>query len=91
MDQVAGLFATASRTIGLAKGDVRKIAIARRPQTETAVPPEWMATELHLGTWTNVSNLLAQPDGFNQPNRTEPVSKVRTPLRRSKASLKKKR
>jgi hypothetical protein len=32
-------------------------------RTETAVTLKWMATELHMGAWANVSNLLAQPPG----------------------------
>jgi hypothetical protein len=53
-----------------AKGDGRKIRIARRLRAETAVTLKWIATELHMGTWTNVANRLstdsAQPD--NQPD-----------------------
>lgn len=46
-----------------AKGDARKIRIARRLRTETAVTLKWIAAALHMGTWTHVSNLLAQPPG----------------------------
>jgi putative transposase len=41
------------------KGDIGKIRIAQRLRAETAVTLKWIATELHMGTWTNVSNLLA--------------------------------
>ena len=41
-----------------AKGDSRKIYIARRLRTETAVTLKWIAKELHMGTWTHMSNLL---------------------------------
>lgn len=41
------------------KGDPRKIRIAQRLRAETAVTLKWIATELHMGAWTNVSNLLA--------------------------------
>jgi hypothetical protein len=44
-----------------AKGDARKIRIARRLRTKTAVTFKWIAAALHMGTWTHVSNLLAQP------------------------------
>ena len=44
-----------------AKGDARKIRIARRLRAETAVTLKWLAAELHMGTWTHVSNLLAKP------------------------------
>jgi putative transposase len=43
-----------------AKGDSRKVQIARRLRTETAVTLKWIAKELQMGTWTYVSNLLAQ-------------------------------
>ena len=55
---------------GRAKGDVRKIRIARRLRAETAVTLRWIATELRMGTWTPVANRLSdnseQPD--NQPD-----------------------
>ena len=47
-----------------AKGDVRKIRIARRLRKETAVTLKWIAAELHLGNWPHLSNLLAQPPEF---------------------------
>ena len=42
-----------------AKGDVRKVRMARRWRAETAVPLKWIAHELHMGTWTHVSNWLS--------------------------------
>jgi hypothetical protein len=52
-----------------AKGGGRKLRIARRLLAETAVTLQWIAAELHLGTWTNGANRLstdsAQSD--NQP------------------------
>jgi hypothetical protein len=49
------------------KGDARKIRIARRLRTETAVTLKWIAAELHMGMWSHVSNLLAQsPNPINQ-------------------------
>ena len=52
---------TAAELAQRAKGDVRKIKIARRLREETAVTLKWIAAKLHMGTWTHVSNLLAQP------------------------------
>jgi hypothetical protein len=43
-----------------AKGDARKIRMAQRLSAETAVTLKWIAAELRMGTWTHVSNLLAQ-------------------------------
>ena len=42
-----------------AKGDVRKVRMARRLRAETAATLKWIANELHMGTWTHVSNLLS--------------------------------
>jgi hypothetical protein len=41
-----------------AKGDVRKVHIARRLRSETAVTLKWIAQNLHMGVWTYVSNQL---------------------------------
>jgi putative transposase len=41
------------------KGDPAKIQIAQRLRAETAVTLKWIAQELHMGSWSNVSNLLA--------------------------------
>ena len=41
------------------KGEVRKIARARRLRAETTVTLQWIATHLHLGTWTHVANRLS--------------------------------
>ena len=77
---------------GRAKGDVRKIRIARRLRAETAVTLKWIATELHMGTWTPVANRLSdnseQPD--NQPDLNLCQKYGATPLRvqRGRAQLK---
>ncbi len=42
-----------------AKGDVRKVRLARRLRAETAATLKWIATELHMGTWTHVANRLS--------------------------------
>jgi hypothetical protein len=39
------------------KGDPEKIALARRLRAETAMSLKWIARELHMGSWTYVSNL----------------------------------
>jgi REP element-mobilizing transposase RayT len=43
----------------LRKGDPVKVAIAQRLRRETTVTLAWIANQLHMGTWTYVSNLLA--------------------------------
>ena len=40
------------------KGDKIKVALARRLREETAVSLRWIAENLHMGTWTHVSNRL---------------------------------
>ena len=42
------------------KGDAAKVALARRLREETAVSLKWIAENLHMGTWTHVSNRLYQ-------------------------------
>ena len=54
-----------------AKSDARKIRIARRLRTETAVTLKWIAAELHMGKWTHVSNLLSQSQHANCQNQIE--------------------
>lgn len=61
----------AAELVQRARGDVRKICIAHRLRAETAVTLKWIAKELHMGTWTHVSNLLAQPPHANVSNQTE--------------------
>ncbi len=41
------------------KGDPKKVRIARRLRGETTMTLKWVARELHMGAWTNVSNLLS--------------------------------
>jgi hypothetical protein len=41
-----------------AKGDKEKVALARRLRAETTMTLRWIASRLHMGTWTYVSNLL---------------------------------
>jgi hypothetical protein len=40
------------------KGDPAKVALAQRLRQETAVSLKWIADNLHMGTWTHVSNRL---------------------------------
>lgn len=42
---------------GLKRSDVRKAAIARTVRERTAVPLQWLAKRLHMGTPMNVSRL----------------------------------
>ena len=43
-----------------AKGTPEKVAIAWRLRRETTMTLKWIATELRMGAWTHVSNLLSQ-------------------------------
>jgi putative transposase len=45
------------------KGDAQKVALARRLRGETAVSLRWIAENLHMGTWTHVSNRLYHAPG----------------------------
>jgi hypothetical protein len=42
------------------KSDAKKVLLARRLRSETAVSLKWIAARLHMGTWTHVSNLIRQ-------------------------------
>jgi hypothetical protein len=42
------------------KGDGRKVSLAARLRRETTMSLKWIANELHMGSWTYVSNLLNQ-------------------------------
>ena len=41
------------------KGDKNKVAMAQRLRRETTMTLQWIAKRLRMGSWTNVSNLLA--------------------------------
>jgi putative transposase len=43
-----------------AKGDVKKVQIAQRLRQESTMSLKWIAARLEMGTWTHVSNRLAQ-------------------------------
>ena len=62
---------TGAELVQRAKGDARKIRIAHRLREETAVTLKWIATELHMGSWTNVSNLIARAQASASINQTE--------------------
>ena len=51
-----------------AKGDARKIRIAQRLRTETAVTLKWIAAELYMGTWTHVAKRLQIAKALNESN-----------------------
>ena len=40
------------------KGDPRKVKLAARLRAETTVTVKWIATRLHMGTWTHLNHLL---------------------------------
>jgi putative transposase len=40
------------------KGDLKKVAIARKLRQETTMTLKWIAARLKMGTWTNVTNRL---------------------------------
>jgi hypothetical protein len=40
------------------KGDKHKVDLARRLRAETTMSLAWVAERLHIGSWSNVSNLL---------------------------------
>ena len=42
------------------KGDKQKVKMARRLRTETTMTFKWIAQRPSMGSWTNVSNLLAR-------------------------------
>jgi REP element-mobilizing transposase RayT len=42
------------------KGDPAKVKLAMRVRAETTMTLKWIAARLHMGTWTNLSNLLSQ-------------------------------
>ena len=66
-EELAKLGWTGAELVQRAKGDARKVQIARRLRVETAVTLKWIAAELRMGAWTHVSNLLAQsPEPINQ-------------------------
>ena len=51
---------TESDLVGRRKGDAEKIKIALRIRRETIMTLKWIAQRLRMGSWTNVSNCLAE-------------------------------
>jgi hypothetical protein len=45
----------------LPKGHPVKVQLARQLRQETTMSLKWIAGRLHMGAWTYVSNLLAEP------------------------------
>ena len=54
-----------------AKGDPRKIQVARRLRAERAVTLKAIAAELLMGTWTHVAKRLQQRDGTDESNQNQ--------------------
>ena len=48
------------------KGDKRKVKLAARLRRETTMSLKWIAQHLHMGSWTYVSNLLADQKAGKQ-------------------------
>ncbi len=66
------------------KGDPEKIQIARRLRRETTVTLKWIASRLHMGSWTYVANLLSTTNGSGTKATASPVArKKRAPAARS--------
>jgi hypothetical protein len=59
-EQLQRLGWTAAELAQRPKGDPDKVSLARRLRAETPMTLKWIAGELHMGTWTYVSNLLGQ-------------------------------
>jgi putative transposase len=55
------------------KGDLAKVALARRLRQETTMSLKWIAERLHMGSWTYVSNLLRQKPTVSQPQGALPL------------------
>ena len=49
-----------------AKGDARKMAMARRLRKETSVTLKWIAKELRMGSWTYVNRQLNRAKGNHE-------------------------
>jgi hypothetical protein len=49
------------------KAHQTKIALARLLREETTLTLKWIATRLHMGSWTYLSNLLHQPSQPQSP------------------------
>ncbi len=60
--ELDGLHWTEADLIARAKGDGRKVRIARRLRLETSVTMKWIAEALHMGTWTHLANRLRLPN-----------------------------
>jgi hypothetical protein len=59
-----------------AKGDMRKIRIARRLRSETAVTLKWIAAELNMGIWMHVANRLQNAKGNGDAGNQDQVNLV---------------
>ena len=59
-----------------AKGGGRKIRIARRLRTETAVTLKWIAAELNMGIWTHIANRLQNAKDKDESNQQDELGLV---------------
>ena len=58
----------------LPKGHPAKVRLARQLRQETTPSLEWIANRLHRGSWTYVSNLLAElPESPSSCQNTLPL------------------
>lgn len=66
----------AADLIQRAKGEARKIRMAQRLRTETAVTLKWIAAELHMGSWTHLANRLQNAKTNNQSKNQDELKLV---------------
>ena len=60
LERLASLHWQESDLAARAKSDPVKVELARRLRRETTMSLKWIAQRVHMGTWTNVSNLLPE-------------------------------
>ena len=60
LERLASLHWQESDLATRAKSDPVKVELARRLRRETTMSLKWIAQRVHMGTWTNVSNLLPE-------------------------------
>ena len=60
LERLASLHWQESDLAARAKSDPVKVELARRLRRETTMSLKWIAQRVHMGTWTNVSNLLSE-------------------------------
>lgn len=55
-----------------AKGDCRKVALAKRLRSETSVTLKWISEALRMGSWTHVASQLSRLGKRNEPAESAP-------------------